>query len=101
MTDFVGAKVVAHVFLATAAVILVASSLLLAVHIFSHGRLDHPSSMNVKAVVVAGTMLGSILAASWVAFFGYVVQLLVAVHLGVRQLSDDLSELELSVPSED
>jgi hypothetical protein len=65
MTDFVGAKLVAQVFLAAAVVvILVVSTLFLAVYIFSRGGVRHPSSENLKVVVVAGTILGSILVAS-------------------------------------
>ena len=85
----------------TAAVILVISALFVVGYIFSNGHLQSgTSSVNGEAVVVVVSILGSILVASWVAFFGYALLMLMAVHRGVRQLSDDLSELELSVLSE-
>jgi len=96
-----GARLVAGVFLVTAAVILALSALFVVGYIFSNGNLHNgTSSVNVKAVVVGGVLLGSILVAAWVAFFGYVLFLLMAVHRGVKQVSDDVSELELSVLAE-
>jgi hypothetical protein len=79
---FPGARVVAGVFKVLASLVLVAG----AVAAFESARALHTvgaSNDNVIAVV-AGIIGGTIIAASAMAFFGYVLQLLVAIHFDVR-----------------
>ena len=93
---FPGARTVAGVFKALALLVLAAGAVAAA----ESGRALHSvgaSSGNVIAVVV-GIVAGTIIAASATAFFGYVLQLLVAIHFDVRfvesaKLADDLKAL--------
>jgi hypothetical protein len=79
---FPGARTVAGVFKSLAALVLIAG----AVAAFESARALHTvgaSTDNVVAVV-AGIVGGTIIAASAMACFGYVLQLLVAIHFDVR-----------------
>ncbi|MGA2304724.1 MAG: hypothetical protein ABSH29_11035 [Acidimicrobiales bacterium] len=56
---------------------------------------EHRASGGNQIAVVAGIIGGTIIAASAMAFFGYVLQLLVAIHFDVRyaessQTAEDL-----------
>lgn len=90
MNDFANAKLVAWVFLAEAIVIVVVTVVSIAAYVVSHGQFHRPTSTSpweVKVLVAAAVMVGAILVASWVAFFGYVLLLLVAVHRELTYLS--------------
>src|ERR1035437_9821374 len=90
---FPGARAVATVFKALALLVLVAG----VIAAVESGHSLHSvgaSNSNVIAVVV-GIVGGTIIAASAMAFFGYVLQLLVAIHFDVRyvesaKLAEDL-----------
>jgi hypothetical protein len=80
--NFPGARAVAIVFKALALLVVIAG----VVAAVESGRAIHSvggSNSNVIAVV-AGIIGGTIIAASAMAFFGYVLQLLVALHFDVR-----------------
>jgi len=80
--DFPGARAVAIVFKGLAWLVL-AAGVLSAIEAAS--ALHHVGSSNGNIVaLVAGIIGGTIIAASAMAFFGYVLQLLVAIHFDVR-----------------
>jgi hypothetical protein len=79
---FPGARTVAGVFKTLALLVLVAG----AVAAFETGHALHTNGASNSTVVavVAGIVGGTIIAASAMAFFGYVLQVLVAIHFDVR-----------------
>lgn len=88
--DFPGARLVAIVF-KTLAVVIVGIGILAAVEL---SRSTSISSSD-RTASVAGVVGGTIIAASAMAFFGYVLQLLVTIHFDARfsdseELANDL-----------
>ena len=76
--DFPGTRAVAVVFKSVAAVVLVSGVLAAALSLSRlHGE---NASSNEQLSVVFGIVGGTIIAASAMAFFGYVLQLLVTIH---------------------
>ena len=88
--DFPGARVVAVIF-KTLAVVIVGIGILAAVELSRSTSI----SGHDKTAAVAGVVGGTIIAASAMAFFGYLLQLLVTIHFDVRfsdseKLANDL-----------
>lgn len=77
--DFPGAQVVAVVF-KVLAVVIIAIGTLAAVEVARSSTITG----NDRIASVAGVIGGTIIAAAAMAFFGYVLQLLVAIHYDVR-----------------
>lgn len=80
--DFPGARTVAVVFKGLAIVVLVVG-IVAAIETRNNLR-SIGASTNEQTAVVAGVIAGTIIAASAMAFFGYVMQLLVAIHFDIR-----------------
>ena len=80
--DFPGAQAVAVVFKTLAVLILLsgAGSAISAAKLLH----DNGTTGGNEAAIVAGIVTGTIIAASSMAFFGYVLQLLIAIHFDVR-----------------
>jgi ABC-type polysaccharide/polyol phosphate export permease len=88
---FPSARLVAGVFKVLAALVIISG----AVAAFESARGLHSTgtSNGIVIAVVAGIIGGTIIAASAMAFFGYVLQLLVAIHFDVRNVeSSKLAE---------
>jgi hypothetical protein len=80
--DFPGARTVAVVFKVLAWVVLASGAL--SAFEAAHALHDGGASNGNIVAVVAGIVGGTIIAASAMAFFAYVLQLLVAIHFDVR-----------------
>jgi len=95
--DFTGARIVAGVFHVLAWVVLFIG----AVSAIEAGRTLHNNgaTTNNEVAVVAGIIVGTIIAASTVAFFGYVLQLLTAIHYDVR-FSDTWAAVQSQTPAQ-
>ena len=80
--DFPGAQVVATLFKTLALAVLVIG----AVSAAEAGRSLHQNGVTgpEQAAVVAGIVVGTIVAAATMAFFGYVLQLLTTIHFDTR-----------------
>ena len=96
--DFPGARTVAIVFQVLAWVVLAAGALS-AVEA-SRALHDVGASHGNVLAVVAGIIGGTIIAASAMAFFGYVLQLLVAIHYDVRLEESSRAARELDASAQ-
>ena len=94
--DFPGAQTVAVVFKGLAALILV-GGIIVAVEVSRNLNQNYVSRSH-DAAIVGGVVAGTIVAASTMAFFGYVLQLLTAIHYDIRY-KDAATRLSRSVPS--
>ena len=97
--DFLGARFVAGVYLGVATVILLVGAISASITYALMHR--HGDVWWLQTVIVFCIILVAIFLASSFAFFGYSLQLQLAVNVGVQKLSDDLFELELSVLADD
>jgi hypothetical protein len=94
--DFPGARAVAVVFKTLAAALIALGTL----SAIEAGRTLHSqgASGGNQVAVVAGIVGGTIIAASAMAFFGYVLQLLVAIHFDVRYAESSKTAQDLNPP---
>jgi len=90
--DFFGARLAARVFLTVSAILLILGAFAAPV---AYRRMSNQGDGgHAEVLVIVSIVAGAILAASVFAFFGYVLQLLMAANVRNDRLSSDLGDLK-------